>query len=1286
MRQKIERGLLCIGLVWLLAACGGGGGGGGGSTPAPAVIAPPPTVGASGGTVWEASGASVIVPAGALAADTTIRVAMDSTGAPALSDGLIAAGNTYMVTPHGGSFAVPVEVRIPAPNVTLLPTQVLKLAKAQPGGEWLVLADSTFKDGVLSAEVSSFSYFMPVTVTYLLPIAQQAPWGVVTTTTCYLEGQFLEPCHKLVGGVTANFAWTTNRGQLPAACTAANSQVVVSERGVVSTSPISGSWPTTQDGAVTSRFAPGVLGYHIFDLTLKCGGYSSYLGLGAIDWVDIWYPDIAVVRMPAELIVAQGLPAHFDAVLAGGASYQMNSGGWFTTPTLSDSATVDWQRSYDQGISWSTFHRSYQYEAYPDPLSIGTQWRYWQVVTGLTATAADQGELIRVYACYSPPVGLQASPCVASPSMRLTVILQTALPIIVDAPRAVLVTSGQTASLAATASGAPAPTLQWQTRVANSAGDWANVSSGTGATTGNYTTTALALADNGTQYRVVAMNALGSAQSAPVTVSVSDLDVAPTLTTQPANLDVTVGNDAVFAVAAHGTEALSYLWRFNGVPITGANSPVLRLAAVNAGQAGSYSVDVNNSAGAVSSSPATLVVTAGAPALALPSIVTQPAALSVGNGDTATFAVGSNGTAFQWRKDGVNIASATSAALTLSSVSAADVGVYSVVVSNSAGSVTSGNASLTLTTPPAPVITAPSIITQPATLVVLPGAATTLAVAASGTGPLTYQWSLNGTPISGATGAVLYFPSVTSLDAGNYTVSVGNSAGSAGSNAAQLILVGAPSITAQPGNASVFVGATATFSVTASGNSRLYQWTRNNVAIVGATLASYTTPTLGLPDNGVVYGVIVYNGAGLVFSQGAALTVTPAPVTVGGSVSGITGAGLQLQNNGGDTLAVSVNGTFTFASGIATGTTYAVTVLSQPSGQSCAVQNGSGTANAAVTSVAVTCTSATGLALVANSSSNSLSIFRVDSSTGVLTSAGAPVATGQYPFSVAVTPNGQFAYLSNLVGGTLSSYSIDKVAGVLTPIPLSSPGTQNPFGIAMDPLGRYLWVANYSSHTVSAFAINTGTGVLAAVGLPLATGGFPYALAVHPSGNFVYLANETGNSVMVFSVNAGTGALTLVPGTIANSVLAPHAIAIDPSGRFAYASSNGSSSGSAFSINQSTGVLTAVGWFPCGASPESVVVHPNGAYAYVANQGSNTVSVFAINQTTGALTTLGSPIATGSGPTTLAINTAGSFLYVTNQGSNSVSAFNIVAGGASLTSFGAAVPAGSAPVGIALTP
>src|SRR5688572_18607039 len=99
-------------LAVCLLALAGCGGGDGGSAPPPAAPAPPPVVpppppviGAAGGTVTETSGAQVIVPAGALTSNSTIRIAMDSTGAPPMPAGLTSAGNIYAITPHGGDFA-----------------------------------------------------------------------------------------------------------------------------------------------------------------------------------------------------------------------------------------------------------------------------------------------------------------------------------------------------------------------------------------------------------------------------------------------------------------------------------------------------------------------------------------------------------------------------------------------------------------------------------------------------------------------------------------------------------------------------------------------------------------------------------------------------------------------------------------------------------------------------------------------------------------------------------------------------------------------------------------------------------------------------------------------------------------------------------------------------------------------------------------------------------------------------------------------------------------------------
>jgi hypothetical protein len=85
----------------------------------------------------------------------------------------------------------------------------------------------------------------------------------------------------------------------------------------------------------------------------------------------------------------------------------------------------------------------------------------------------------------------------------------------------------------------------------------------------------------------------------------------------------------------------------------------------------------------------------------------------------------------------------------------------------------------------------------------------------------------------------------------------------------------------------------------------------------------------------------------------------PVPITVGGSVSGLTGSGLVLQLNGANDLAVNANGRFNFPNVLAKGSSYSVTVKSSPSApvrQTCSVAQGSGSiVNSPVNNISVTC-------------------------------------------------------------------------------------------------------------------------------------------------------------------------------------------------------------------------------------------------------------------------------------------------------------------------------------------
>jgi len=288
---------------------------------------------------------------------------------------------------------------------------------------------------------------------------------------------------------------------------------------------------------------------------------------------------------------------------------------------------------------------------------------------------------------------------------------------------------------------------------------------------------------------------------------------------------------------------------------------------------------VSNTAGTVTSSAATLTVNAAAVA---PTITTQPVNQTVTAGQTATFTVVAAGTAplsYQWQQGGVNIAGATAASYTTPVTTTGNSGsTFDVVVSNTAGSVTSSAATLTVTA----AAVAPTITAQPVSQTVTAGQTATFTVVAAGTAPLSYQWQKSGVNIAGATAASYTTPVTTTGNSGStFDVVVSNTAGSVTSNAATLTVNAAavaPTITTQPVNQTVTAGQTATFTVVAAGTAPLsYQWQQNGVNIAGATATSYTTPVTTTGNSGSTFDVVVSNTAGTVTSAAATLTVNAAP-------------------------------------------------------------------------------------------------------------------------------------------------------------------------------------------------------------------------------------------------------------------------------------------------------------------------------------------------------------------------------------------------------------------------
>jgi len=242
--------------------------------------------------------------------------------------------------------------------------------------------------------------------------------------------------------------------------------------------------------------------------------------------------------------------------------------------------------------------------------------------------------------------------------------------------------------------------------------------------------------------------------------------MAPAIISQPQNQSVTVGNNAIFSVGASGTAPLFYRWYFNtNTFLAYAMGTSLTVTNVQNINAGTYSVVVSNNVGSVSSTYATLTVN---PAPVAPSISTQPQSLTVTQGQNATFTVAADGTSplhYQWYFNANTLlANATNLSFTVSNAQYTNTGTYSIIITNSVGSVTSTYASLTVLIPP-------FITTQPQDQSVTASSNATFSVVAGGTAPLSYQWYFNtNTLLANAAGTSLTITNVQDTNAGTYSV------------------------------------------------------------------------------------------------------------------------------------------------------------------------------------------------------------------------------------------------------------------------------------------------------------------------------------------------------------------------------------------------------------------------------------------------------------------------------------------------------------------------------------
>ncbi|HTJ00948.1 MAG TPA: immunoglobulin-like domain-containing protein [Dongiaceae bacterium] len=243
---------------------------------------------------------------------------------------------------------------------------------------------------------------------------------------------------------------------------------------------------------------------------------------------------------------------------------------------------------------------------------------------------------------------------------------------------------------------------------------------------------------------------------------INALVLNPYILSAPTGLTATNGDTVSLSVTAAGQGPLAYQWQRNGTNLTdggnisGTTGSVLSLTSVTTNNTGDYRVIVTNSYSAVTSSVATLTV------VYPPSFTAQPTNLTVLVGDPAAFSAtvaGAGPLNYRWQLNGTNLvdggnrSGSSGTTLSLASTTLSDAGDYTLVVTNVFGAVTSSPATLTIHQPA--VITIP-----PAPAAIECGNNASFNVTASGDAPLSYQWNMDGAPVSGATSTNLQLTGV----------------------------------------------------------------------------------------------------------------------------------------------------------------------------------------------------------------------------------------------------------------------------------------------------------------------------------------------------------------------------------------------------------------------------------------------------------------------------------------------------------------------------------------------
>ena len=535
-----------------------------------------------------------------------------------------------------------------------------------------------------------------------------------------------------------------------------------------------------------------------------------------------------------------------------------------------------------------------------------------------------------------------------------------------------------------------------------------------------------------------------------------------------------------------------------------------------------------------------------------------------------------------------------------------------------------------------------SVSVAPSAVSVQTGLTQQFTATVSNTTNTAVDWQVNGVAGGDATNgtisaAGLYTAPASVPNPAAVTVTAVSQADSTKSGSATVTVTTPPpvTVTVAPKTANVVVGATQQFTATvANANDTSVTWQVNGVVGGDATNGTisvtglYTAP-VAVPNPAAVNVTAVSvadstksDNATVTITATPVITVTVAPKTANVQVSATQQFTATVTGTANTAVTWDVNGV---AGGDATHGTVSNTGLY--------------TAPAAVPNPATVDVTATSVA------------DNTKSDTAVVTVTTAP-------------PANRFVYVGSFPDNTIKVFSVNDTTGLLTPAGGISTGAgTNPGFLAMHPSGKFLYSLNRGTGNVSIFTVNPTTGALTAAGTATADSD-PFYMVFSPDGTFAYLTCDTASLLFAFSVNTTTGALTQVAGSpYAMGGGRVRGLAITPNNKYLYVTDRDSNNIQAFVI--AAGVLSPVAGSPfaAGTAVGTAVTDSQSKYLYVGNRDDDNVGAYSINAATGALTPINTYPSGGTQTSVWTLDPSGTHLYGGNTVSNDILAFTVNANG-----------------------